>query len=104
MKKHENKIGVLEIVTKLKNYALILQNMVVVPPKLLDSDASIYVSIKSKCIHHQGTIPLSRVRALIYIKNTRWGFWYPFSFGSLRVSIVRNPNILISKFKAFFLS
>ena len=81
MKEHVNKIGVLEIVTKPKNYAPKLQNMVVVPPNLFDSDAS------NMCVHqvHTSTTKapsLSRfVRALTYIKNQRWEFWYPFFLG-----------------------
>ena len=41
----------------------------------------------SDCIHHQGTKNLSHFeRAHTYIKNNRCGLWYPYSFGSLRVS------------------
>ena len=54
MKKYVNKLGVLEIVTKPKNYALIIQNMVVVPPNLLNSGAS-NMCPSSPCNHHQGT-------------------------------------------------
>ena len=57
-----------------------------------------YVCPSSPCATTIKTPSLSHfVRARTYIKSTRWGFWYPFSFGSLRVSIVKNPNILISK-------
>ena len=48
---------------------------------------------------------LSRhVRAHIYVKHKRWEFWYPFSFESTGVSIIRNPNILFVKFIWFILS
>ena len=71
MKKHVNKLGVLEIVTKLKNYTPNLQNMVVIPPKLLDSDASNMCpsspcasTIKAPCLS-------CFVRARTYIKYKR---------------------------------
>ena len=87
MKKHVNKLGVLEIVTKPKNYVLILQNMVVVPPNLLDSGAS-NVCPSSPCASTIKAPTLSHfVRARTYIKNKRREFWYSFSFGSTRVSI-----------------
>ena len=77
-KKHVNKLRVLEIVTKPRNYAPKLQNMVVVPPNLLDSDES-NMCPSNPCASTIKAPNLSRlVRALTYIKNKRWGFWYPF--------------------------
>ena len=68
------------------NYTLNPQNMVFVPSNLLDSGAS-NVCPSSPCASTTKAPNLSRrVRTRTYIKYKRWGFWYPFSFGSMRVS------------------
>ena len=75
------------------NYSLSLQSMVILPPNFLDSDASIGYVHQA---HHASTTKapfLSRhVRVHTYIKHKRWRFWYPFSFESTGVSIIKKPK------------
>ena len=102
MNKHVNKIGVLEIVTKLRNYAPNLQTWWLSHQTSLIAVHQIYVHR----VHTSTTkaSSLSRFVRALTIKKQRWGFWYPFSFGSLGVSLVRNPNIFISKIYMMYLS
>jgi len=66
--KHINKRWRIQIVTL--NYSLFLQNKVVLPSKLLDSDASIDLSIKPPIASTIKTPILScLVRAYTYNKN-----------------------------------
>ena len=70
MKKHVNKLGVFRDSYQHMNYTPNPQNMVVVPPNLLDSGAS-NVCPSSPCATTTKAPTLSRfVRARTYIKNT----------------------------------
>ena len=76
--------------------------MVVLPPNILEGDASNVVSIKLKSITIKAPKLSRQVRAYTYKKYNRGGFWYPHFLGSMGVSSFPNQNKLICKIKNIY--
>jgi len=72
--------------------SLDLQTMVVLPPNLLECEASKCSHFSLERIHLKAPILSRDARASTYIKHQSGGSWYPFSCGSTGVSIFPNPN------------